>query len=69
MDNITLVDVRVEKSIRLSGARRLSAFVDILNCANANPELNVIWASGPSFLRPLSIVPPRNARIGAKLDW
>ena len=68
MDNITLVDVRVEKSFRF-GTRRVAGFVDIFNCFNANPELNVIWSSGPSFLRPVSIVSPRIARIGAKLDW
>lgn len=69
MDNITLVDLRVEKSFRFAGTRRVAGFVDIFNCFNANPELNVIWSSGPSFLRPVSIVPPRIARIGAKLDW
>jgi hypothetical protein len=25
--------------------------------------------SGPSFLRPLNIVAPRNVRISAKLEW
>jgi hypothetical protein len=27
------------------------------------------WSSGPSCLRPLSIVPPRLARLGVKADW
>jgi hypothetical protein len=39
-----------------------------LNLFNANPEQNTSWTSG-SFLRPLDIVPPRLARIGAKLEW
>ena len=35
---------------------------------NANAELNISWVSG-SFLQPLSIVPPRIARVGARFDW
>lgn len=68
-DHLTMVDVRIEKNLRLPGARRIAGFLDILNCFNANPEQNVIWSSGPAFLRPLSIAPPRNVRVGAKLDW
>jgi hypothetical protein len=69
MDHITLVDVRAEKGIRLAGGRRVAAFVDVFNLLNANPELNVSWASGPAFLRPLTILPPRIARVGTKVEW
>jgi Carboxypeptidase regulatory-like domain/TonB dependent receptor-like, beta-barrel len=69
MNNVTLLDVRVEKGFKLGGHRRLAGFVDVFNVLNANPEQNTSWSSGPSFLRPLSIVPPRLARLGVKLDW
>ena len=69
MDNITMLDVRVEKGIPLGGHRRLAGFVDVFNLLNANPEQNTNWSSGSSFLRPLSIVPPRLARVGMKLEW
>jgi TonB dependent receptor-like, beta-barrel len=69
IDNITILDVRVEKGVRLNGSRRLAGFIDVFNCLNANPEQNIIWSSGPSFLRPLSIVSPRIARVGVKFDW
>jgi hypothetical protein len=80
MDNITLLDVRVEKGFKLGGHRRLAGFVDVFNLLNDNPEQNTNWSAGllaaedgherrPSFLRPLSIVPPRLARLGVKLDW
>ena len=68
MDNITILDVRVEKGVPL-GRHRLAGFVDVFNLLNANPEQNRSWSSGSSFLRPLSIVPPRLARIGVKLEW
>jgi hypothetical protein len=69
MDNITILDVRVDKGFKLRGHHRLAGFVDVFNLLNANPEQNTSWSSGSSFLRPLSIVPPRLARLGVKLDW
>jgi hypothetical protein len=69
MDHITILDVRVEKGVPLGRHRRLAGFVDVFNLLNANPEQNTSWSSGPSFLRPLSIVSPRVARIGMKLEW
>jgi hypothetical protein len=69
MDNITVLDARVEKGFRLGGHRRLAGFVDVFNVLNANPEQNTSWSSGSSFLRPLSIVSPRVVRLGAKFEW
>jgi hypothetical protein len=68
MDNITIVDIRVEKGIRLAGSCQLASFVDVFNLLNANPEQHASWSSG-TFLRPLSIVAPRIARVGMKMDW
>jgi hypothetical protein len=68
MDNVTIVDLRIEKAIHPSGIRRLAGFVDVFNLLNANPEQTTSWSSG-TFLRPLSIVPPRIAKVGIKLDW
>jgi hypothetical protein len=68
MDNITIVDIRVGKGIRLAGSCRVAGFVDVFNLLNANPEQHASWSSG-TFLRPLSIVPPRIARVGMKMDW
>jgi hypothetical protein len=69
MDNITVFDVRVEKRIPLHGDHRLGALLDVFNCFNANPEQNTVWSSGPSFLRPVSIVSPRVARVAMTVDW
>jgi hypothetical protein len=69
MDNVTLADVRVEKGFRFGRGRRVAGFIDVFNLFNANTEQNTNWSSGPTFLRPLSIVPPRLARVGAKLEW
>jgi hypothetical protein len=69
MDNITILDLRVEKGFRLPGGRRVAGFVDAFNLLNANPEETASWISGPSFLRPLNIIAPRIVRIGTKLEW
>jgi hypothetical protein len=69
MDNITIVDLRVEKRLPLKDNRHLSGFLDVFNCFNANPEQNTVWSSGSSFLQPLSIVSPRIGKVGISLDW
>jgi hypothetical protein len=68
-DNITLLDVRVEKAFRLPRSLTVSGFLDVFNMTNANPEQNITWSSGANFLRPSNIVPPRIARFGAKFEW
>ena len=49
--------------------RRVAGFFDLFNLFNTNAEQNLNWSSGSSFLRPLSIISPRIARIGAKVEW
>jgi len=69
MDNITLVDLRVEKAFPVDKDRRISMFFDVFNLLNANPELTVNWSSGSAFGNPSAIVPPRIARVGMKVAW
>jgi hypothetical protein len=68
-DDIIITDVRVEKEIALGNRRDLAAFFDLYNIFNSNPAQNLQWSSGTAFNRPLSIVPPRLARIGVKVNF
>jgi Carboxypeptidase regulatory-like domain/TonB dependent receptor-like, beta-barrel len=68
-DDIIITDVRLEKEIRFGSRRSLSGFFDIYNLFNSNPAQNLQWSSGSAFDRPLSVVPPRLARIGVKLEF
>jgi hypothetical protein len=68
-DNIILVDTRVEKVIKVGGGRSVSVFLDGYNLTNSNPAANITWTSGSTFLLPVTIVSPRLARFGAKLEW
>jgi hypothetical protein len=68
-DHITIVDLGLQKDIPLPGGRRLGVFLEIFNLLNSNAEQNLDWSSGPTFLRPLNIVPPRIARVGVRARW
>ena len=68
-DDIIITDLRVEKQFRFGNGRDISGFFDIYNLFNSNPAQNLQWSSGTSFNRPLSIVPPRLARIGVKVNF
>jgi hypothetical protein len=68
-DHIVITDIRVEKEVQFGDRRDISAFFDVYNLFNTNPAQNLQWSSGTAFNRPLSIVPPRLARIGLKLNF
>ncbi|HEY2149959.1 MAG TPA: carboxypeptidase regulatory-like domain-containing protein [Vicinamibacterales bacterium] len=67
-DNVTILDVRVEKAIKL-GSQTLSGFIDGYNLSNSNAATNINWSSGATYLTPSTIIGPRLARIGVKFDW
>jgi len=61
--------VRGAEALHRPGRWSRWRFLEIFNVLNSNAEQNMNCASGPLFLRPLTIVPPRIARIGVRLDW
>jgi hypothetical protein len=68
-DLVAIVDARVERLFSLGGSRRLSAQLDFYNLLNTNAEDFITWASGASYLRPSSVIPPRIVRFGVRIDW
>jgi hypothetical protein len=66
--NITLVDVRTEKTVRL-GRARVIGFFDVYNVFNTNAAQALTTSSGGSWLRPTAITGPRILRVGARCDW
>ncbi|MBP7778445.1 MAG: TonB-dependent receptor [Acidobacteria bacterium] len=69
MDNITLLDVRLEKFIALQASRRIGLFLDAYNLTNTDAAQNIGWNSGSAFEQPISIVGPSIMRFGVKFDW
>ena len=67
--DIAVTDIRIEKPVSFGGGVKVGPFLDVYNIFNTNAEQNITWASGSSFLRPTAIVPPRVARVGAKVSW
>jgi hypothetical protein len=66
--NITLFDLRAEKSFRL-GRARVMGFFDVYNIFNTNAAQALTTSSGVSWLRPTAITGPRILRIGSRLEW
>jgi hypothetical protein len=68
-DNIVVLDLRVEKVMKLVRGMTVSGFFDIYNITNSDAASNITWGSGSSFLLPSTIIGPRIMRFGVKYDW
>jgi hypothetical protein len=68
-DNITLLDLRVEKQLRIADRARLGLFFDLFNALNSNTAINTNWRSGASFEKATTVIPPRIAKFGVKFNW
>jgi hypothetical protein len=62
--NLNLVGVKVEKRFRLPSAHVATVTLNLYNALNANTATGLQNRSGPEFLRPRSIMPPRLAEVG-----
>jgi len=82
LQTVKQLDFRAEKKIKLtsSGRAKLGVIFDVFNVLNANPELNIRAGTGtltisesgsviPTYNTPITILPPRIARISARLEW
>jgi len=68
-DNITVVDVRAERSFSLGGTVRLRALFDLFNITDSNAVETRTVATGTAFLRPTAVLAPRTARVGVRLQF
>jgi hypothetical protein len=63
-DNITVVDVRVEKQFSFNDRLRLRAFFDAFNLTNSHASETIGRATGTSYRKPTAILAPMTARVG-----
>ena len=68
-DNITVFDVRVDKSFALGRGVRIRGLFDLFNITNSNAVETRTVTTGTSFLRPTAILAPRTARLGVRLSF
>jgi hypothetical protein len=68
-DNITVLDVRLDKSFTLGRGVRIRGLFDLFNITNSNAVETRTLTTGTSFLRPTAILAPRTARLGVRLSF
>ncbi len=69
MDNISVLDLRGEKTINLPGNTKLRLFVDGYNLLNKYAAETISFTAGSSFQQPTAILGPRTGRIGLRFLW
>jgi hypothetical protein len=68
LDNVTLWDVRASKVFRV-GRYEVEAVVDVFNLLNQAAKTVINQNVGATFGRPIAILPPRVARVGATVTF
>ena len=68
-DDVTLWDVRLSKIFKLPSGREFEAILDGFNLLNQGANTVVNTNAGATFGRPVQILPPRIARLGARLRF
>jgi carboxypeptidase family protein len=68
-DNITVIDIRVEKTVRLGNVARLRLFLDGFNLMNKYAAETISFSTGAAFQQPTAILAPRTGRIGFRFMW
>jgi hypothetical protein len=68
-DNLSVLDVRVEKTVNLASQAKVRLFLDVFNIANSYAAETISQATGAAFLQPTAILGPRTGRVGLRLIW
>src|SRR5262249_46858356 len=68
-DNISVIDVRVEKTVTFGQAAKVRLFLDGFNLANKYAAETITFSTGPLFQQPTAILGPRTMRLGLRFIW
>jgi hypothetical protein len=68
-DNISVLDLRVEKTFNMPRQVKLRVFFDGFNLFNQYAAETITVATGPAFQRPTAILAPRTGRFGIRANW
>jgi hypothetical protein len=69
LPNINLFDTRVEKLFHLTPRQSVSVRLNVYNTLNINTVTSRTVQSGPNYLRPTAIVPPRVAELSLGYEF
>ena len=68
-DNITVFDVRFEKTLNFNTRARARLFLDVFNITNSHASESITRSTGANYLRPAAILAPVTARLGMRFLW
>jgi hypothetical protein len=68
LDDITLMDLRISKVIRIGNAMRLTPQFEVFNLANVSTVVSQTEFVGPRYQFPTQIMGPRLVRLGVVFD-
>jgi len=68
-DNISVLDLRIEKTVNLGGSAKVRLFGDIYNITNFYGAETITQSTGAAFQQPTAILGPRTGRVGFRLLW
>jgi hypothetical protein len=68
-DNISVIDLRVEKTVKLGDVAKVRLFLDGFNLANAYAAETIANLAGANFQQPTAILGPRTGRVGLRFIW
>jgi hypothetical protein len=68
-DNISVIDLRGEKTVGLKGTVKVRLFVDGFNLLNKYAAETISVTTGSAFQQPTAILGPRTGRIGFRFMW
>jgi hypothetical protein len=69
LPNLNILHMRVEKSFRVRQGQKVALRMNVFNVLNINTVLMATQLSGPNFLRPTMITPPRIAEFAVSYDF
>jgi len=69
LPNVNQLDFRVEKNFTVHGQQKLGLRMNIFNALNTNTVLSLVRRSGPTFLLPQDIMPPRIAEFSVSYTF
>ena len=68
-DAISVIDLRVEKTLNATRFAKLRLFFDLFNATNRFAAETISVASGTAFQRPTALLAPRMGRFGFRVNW
>ena len=68
-ENVTVVDLRLEKVFELGERAKLTGIVDVYNLFNSNPVTNFSLRTGGAFGKIIGVLEPRVIKVGVRFQF